>query len=120
MYDTVLLYCVLSAKLVCRLGLFWNISLNCPTDHLAHEVIPRHPTLKPHSRMLHHFRFILPLLPRDEDGLTPLHYYDSAIQLVRHASREPSEAEFLLGINAANSLKTMCVTHMSSPNDFRF
>ncbi|GJE86049.1 hypothetical protein PsYK624_021290 [Phanerochaete sordida] len=74
-------------------------------DELAHEVIPRHPTLRPHSRMLHHFRFILPLLPRDEDGLTPLHYYDSAIQLVRHASREPSEAEFVLGINAAQELK---------------
>ncbi|KIP12020.1 hypothetical protein PHLGIDRAFT_82623 [Phlebiopsis gigantea 11061_1 CR5-6] len=73
-------------------------------DHLAHAVIPRHPTLRPHTRMLHHFRFILPLLPRDEDGLTPLHFYDSAIQLVRHASREPSEAEFLLGLSAANGL----------------
>ncbi|EKM60984.1 uncharacterized protein PHACADRAFT_110950 [Phanerochaete carnosa HHB-10118-sp] len=74
-------------------------------DELAHEVIPRHPTLRPHSRMLHHFRFILPLLPRDEDDLTPLHYYDSAIQLVRHASREPSEAEFILGFAAVNELK---------------
>ena len=55
--------------------------------------------------MLHHFRFILPLLPRDDDGLTPLHYYDSVIQLVRHASRQPTEAEFLLGINAADEIR---------------
>lgn len=81
------------------------IPTNIVPDELAHEVIPRHPTLRPHSRMLHHFRFILPLLPRDEDGLTSLHYYDSAVQLVRHASREPSEAEYILGITAANDLK---------------
>lgn len=60
--------------------------------------------LRPHARMLHHFRFILPLLPRDDDGLTPLHYYDSAIQLVRHASREPTESEFILGMSAANGV----------------
>ena len=59
--------------------------------------------------MLHHFRFLLPLLPRDEDGLSPLHYYDSVIQLVRHASREPSEAEFLLGMSVADQIKRMCV-----------
>ncbi|KAF7791924.1 hypothetical protein EIP86_002950 [Pleurotus ostreatoroseus] len=55
--------------------------------------------------MLHHFRFLLPLLPRDEDGLSPLHYYDSVIQLARHASREPTEAEFRLGIEAASQIK---------------
>ncbi|KAJ3476673.1 hypothetical protein NLI96_g11004 [Meripilus lineatus] len=70
-------------------------------DKLAHDVIPRHPTLRPHDRVLHHFRFIQPLLPRDEDDLTPLHYYDSAIQLARHASREPTEAEFDIGMRAA-------------------
>ncbi|KAH9937620.1 uncharacterized protein B0H18DRAFT_971462 [Fomitopsis serialis] len=75
------------------------------TDALAHLIIPRHPALRPHARMLHHFRFILPLLPRDEDGLTPLHYYDSAIQLVRHASREPTEAEYVLGMDAAAEIK---------------
>ncbi|CCM00951.1 uncharacterized protein FIBRA_02998 [Fibroporia radiculosa] len=74
-------------------------------DELAHLVIPRHPALRPHARMLHHFRFILPLLTRDESGLTPLHYYDSAIQLARHASREPTEAEFAVGMDAANEIK---------------
>ncbi|KAH9835624.1 uncharacterized protein C8Q71DRAFT_88382 [Rhodofomes roseus] len=74
-------------------------------DALAHLIIPRHPVLRPHARMLHHFRFILPLLQRDEDGLTPLHYYDSAIQLARHASREPTEAECILGTDAASEIK---------------
>ncbi|PCH33575.1 hypothetical protein WOLCODRAFT_135200 [Wolfiporia cocos MD-104 SS10] len=74
-------------------------------DALAHLIIPRHPLLRPHARMLHHFRFILPLLPKDEDGLTPLHYYDSAIQLARHASREPTENEFIVGMSAAVEIK---------------
>ncbi|PSR72394.1 hypothetical protein PHLCEN_2v11737 [Hermanssonia centrifuga] len=55
--------------------------------------------------MLHHFRFLLPLLPQDEDGLSPLHYYDSVIQLVRHSSREPTEEEFSLGLASANEIK---------------
>lgn len=59
--------------------------------------------------MLHHFRFILPLLPRDDDGLSALHYYDSAVQLTRHASRECSEAEFLIGLSAADEIKKMYV-----------
>ncbi|KAF7310656.1 hypothetical protein HMN09_00608400 [Mycena chlorophos] len=46
-------------------------------DILAHMVIPAHPTVKPHVRMLHHFRYLLPLLST-EDELTALHYYDSA------------------------------------------
>ena len=76
-------------------------------DAKAHLVIPSHPPLKPHARMLHHFRFILPLLPKDEDGLTPLHYYDSAIQLARTSNREPTEGEFLIGLQAANEIKRM-------------
>ncbi|KAI0932292.1 hypothetical protein AcW2_000964 [Taiwanofungus camphoratus] len=74
-------------------------------DALVHLIIPRHPLLRPHARMLHHFRFILPLLPRGEDGLSPLHYYDSAIQLARHASREPTEREFNIGMDAAAEIK---------------
>lgn len=54
--------------------------------------------------MLHHFRFILPLFAKDEEGFTPLHYYDSAIQLVRHSSREPAEAEFIIGMKAAEEI----------------
>ncbi|OSD03507.1 hypothetical protein PYCCODRAFT_1434405 [Trametes coccinea BRFM310] len=76
-------------------------------DKLAHLVIPRHPPLRPHARMLHHFRFILPLLSRDELGLTPLHYYDSAIQLVRHASREPTEQEYAAGMRAAKEIEAI-------------
>ncbi|EED77119.1 predicted protein, partial [Postia placenta Mad-698-R] len=57
--------------------------------------------------MLHHFRFILPLLPKDVDGLTPLHTYDAAIQLVRCASREPTEAEFEAGMTAYVEIKRM-------------
>ena len=54
--------------------------------------------------MLHHFRFILPLLPVDEDGLTPLHYYDSAIQLARYSNAELSEHEFEMGMKPANEI----------------
>ncbi|CAL1695991.1 unnamed protein product [Somion occarium] len=67
-------------------------------DELAHLVIPSHPLLRPHSRMLHHFRWLSPLLEKDEDGITPLHYYDSVIQLARHASREPTEEEFIVDV----------------------
>ncbi|KAL4068218.1 hypothetical protein V8B97DRAFT_871146 [Scleroderma yunnanense] len=74
-------------------------------DAKAHLVIPSHPPLKPHARMLHHFRFILPLLPKNEEGLTPLHFYDSAVQLARISNREPTEREFLIGLQAANEIK---------------
>ncbi|KAH7883754.1 hypothetical protein F5I97DRAFT_1895309 [Phlebopus sp. FC_14] len=74
-------------------------------DARAHLIIPSHPPLKPHARMLHHFRFILPLLPKDEDGLTDLHYYDSAVQLARTSHREPKENEFLIGLQAANEIR---------------
>ncbi|KAK1223792.1 hypothetical protein PQX77_013316 [Marasmius sp. AFHP31] len=76
-------------------------------DALVHLVIPTHPTRKPHDRMLHHFRFILPLLrtDTDDDGLTPLHYYDSAIQLARNSYREPTEKEFELGMEMVDVIK---------------
>jgi len=74
-------------------------------DELAHQVIPRHPELRPHARVLHHFRFILPLLSKDEDGLTPLHYYDSGIQLVRNSSVDPTEAEYARCMAAAHEIK---------------
>lgn len=76
-------------------------------DKLAHQVIPRHPELRPHARMLHHFRFILPLLPKDEDGLTPLHYYDSGIQLARNSGEEPTEVEYIRCMAAAREIKGM-------------
>ncbi|KAF9240954.1 hypothetical protein BU15DRAFT_87512 [Melanogaster broomeanus] len=74
-------------------------------DARAHLIIPNLPPLKPHSRMIHHFRYILPLLPKDDDGLTHLHYYDSAIQLARTSVREPNEDEFLLGLKAADEIR---------------
>jgi len=73
-------------------------------DELAHIVIPTHPTFKPHARMLHHFRFILPLLPSDEDRLTPLHYFDAAVQIVRTSSRELTQREYELGKSAAEEI----------------
>lgn len=57
--------------------------------------------------MIHHFRFILPLLPKDDEGLTSLHYYDSAIQLARTLTREPTEDEFTLGWRAADEIRRM-------------
>jgi len=55
--------------------------------------------------MIHHFRYILPLFPKDDEGLTHLHYYDSAIQLARTSDREPNEEEFLLGLQAADEIR---------------
>jgi hypothetical protein len=80
------------------------------SDARARLVIPSHPSLKPHARMLHHFRFLLPLLPKDEEGLSELHYYDSAIQLVRTVDREPTEEEYQRGMDAAASILQMCVS----------
>ena len=70
-------------------------------DALARVVIPALPPLRPHTRMLHHFRFLLPLLtnPREpsirvgpdgaveygevgeEELVTALHWYDAAVQV---------------------------------------
>jgi hypothetical protein len=58
--------------------------------------------------MMHHFRFITPLLSVDEDELTPLHYYDSAIQLARNSRSEPTEEEFEIGILVAEEIKQRC------------
>ncbi|KZT21642.1 hypothetical protein NEOLEDRAFT_1120771 [Neolentinus lepideus HHB14362 ss-1] len=74
-------------------------------DTLAHLVLPRHPPLRPHDRMLHHFRFVIPLLPKDDDGLTPMHYYDSVIQLARNSCKEPTEGEYEMGWKAAGEIK---------------
>jgi len=89
-------------------------------DDLAHKVIPSHPTLKPHARMLHHFRFILPLLPRDKDGLTPLHYYDSVIQIAQNASSPLTEQEFELGIAATRDIMQnliLCLAEDGTPDN---
>jgi len=74
-------------------------------DNLAQIIIPTHPPARPHARMLHRFRFILPLLPGDEDGLTPLHYYDAAVQVARNGDRELTEQEYEIGIRAAREIE---------------
>jgi len=74
-------------------------------DAQTRLLIPSLPPLRPHDRMSRHYRFIAPLLPTDDNGLSPLHYYDSAIQLARQAGREPTEREFEVGIAAANEIK---------------
>jgi hypothetical protein len=57
--------------------------------------------------MSHHYRFIAPLLPTDENGRSPLYYYDSAVQLARQVDREPTEEEFEVGMAAAQEIKRM-------------
>jgi len=49
----------------------------------------------------------------DDEGRSPLHYYDSAIQLARQADREPTEGEFEVGITAADEVKRMYVPNIS-------
>jgi hypothetical protein len=74
------------------------------SDDIARQVIPSLPHLKNNVRIIRHFRYLLPLLPVDEDGLSPLHYYDSAIQLARTSSREPTEQEYLVGDAAVKQI----------------
>jgi hypothetical protein len=83
-------------------------------DAQARLLIPSLPPLRPNDRMSHHFRFIAPLIPMDDEGRSPLHYYDSAIQLARQADREPTEGEFEVGIAAADKIKRMYVPNISS------
>ncbi|KAJ6574817.1 hypothetical protein B0H19DRAFT_935362 [Mycena capillaripes] len=97
-----------------RRALLDTISEIGDADTLAHMVMPAHPTLKPHARMLHHFRFILPLLNTEDEEFTPLHYYDSAIQLARNAAEEPTEEEFLLGMQAAAEIRKRCTSIAST------
>lgn len=37
--------------------------------------------------------------------MTPLHYFDSAIQLARNSARELTEEEFEIGMNAATQIE---------------
>ncbi|KAH8835337.1 hypothetical protein DL96DRAFT_1809216 [Flagelloscypha sp. PMI_526] len=74
-------------------------------DRLAHEVLPSQQPLKPNLRMLHQFRFLLPLLPQNDDRFSALHIYDSAIEIARYSASEPSEEEFIQGFEAFNEIK---------------
>ncbi|KAI0001979.1 hypothetical protein BJV77DRAFT_938483 [Russula vinacea] len=74
-------------------------------DAQARLLIPSLPPLRRNDRISHHYRFIAPLMPTDDEGRSPLHYYDSAIQLARQADREPTEREFEVGIAAADEIK---------------
>ncbi len=56
----------------------------------------------------------MPLLPKDQDGLTPLHYYDSAVQVARNYTsgkegKEMTEQEFEVGMNAAEGIEKWSV-----------
>jgi hypothetical protein len=62
--------------------------------------------------MLYHFRFILPLLNGEDEEYTPLHYYDSAIQLARNAAQEPTEDEFVMGMQAAEEIMKRCARQL--------
>jgi hypothetical protein len=67
----------------------------------------------PHDRVVHHLRTIISLFPRDELGLTVVHYYDSAIQLARFATTDISEDEFRMGMDAADAIVKLYVNKMS-------
>ena len=96
---------------ITEIGPFRNhlVGITFKTDNLVHSIIPSHLPSKLHTRMLHHFWFILPLLLEDEDGLTPLHYDDSAVQIARNGNTELSEYEFTAGIQAARDIEQWSV-----------
>lgn len=76
----------------------------------------------PQARMIHHLRTIVGLFNRDEYGLTAVHYYDSAIQLARYSSIEPTADEFKMGMDAADAIKQLYVpfdTLDSAADSFR-
>ena len=85
---------------------------NSILDAQARLLIPSLPPLRPNDRISHHYRFIAPLMPKDDEGRSPLHYYDSAVQLARQAEREPTEREFEVGITAADEIKKMYVRNI--------
>jgi hypothetical protein len=93
---------------LCRCTFLFGLFLSIP-DAQARLLIPNLPALRPNDRMLHHYRYIAPLLPTDDEGRSPLHYYDSAIQLARQADREPTEREFEVGVGAADEITKMYV-----------
>jgi hypothetical protein len=83
----------------------FHAGIECHTlDSLTRLVIQHQPPLMPHVRMLHHFRTIVALFPRDEYGLTVVHYYDSAIQLARFSTSELTDDEFRMGMDAAAAI----------------
>jgi hypothetical protein len=61
----------------------------------------------PHTRMLHHLRTIVALFPRDQYGLTVVHYYDSAIQIARLSDAEPTPEEFRMGMEAVAAMRRL-------------
>jgi hypothetical protein len=61
----------------------------------------------PHDRIVHHLRTVISLFPRDELGLTVVHYYDSAIQLARFAVADISQDEYTMGMDAAIAIKKL-------------
>ena len=78
-------------------------------DSVARMLIPSLPPLRPNVRMLYHFRFIAPLIPKDENGVSALTIYDSAIQMARYSEREPTECEFEAARDAAVEIEQMHV-----------
>ncbi|KAF8516359.1 hypothetical protein JB92DRAFT_2910784 [Gautieria morchelliformis] len=71
-------------------------------DAHARFVVPRLPTLRPHVRMMQHLRPLAALFT--PDGLSWLRTYDSIVQLARYSSREVTETEFELGMQAYQEL----------------
>lgn len=65
--------------------------------------------------MLHQFRFLVPLLPQSELQLSPLHFYDSIIEIARYSASEPSEAEFLQGMDSFSRIRHWCVFSLFLP-----
>ena len=104
-------YC--SVLVECLSFLFFSFFFFLFLDAQARLLIPSLPPLRLNDRISHHYRFIAPLMPTDDEGRSPLHYYDSAIQLARQADREPTEREFEVGIAAADEIKKMYVHDIS-------
>ncbi|EJD55663.1 hypothetical protein AURDEDRAFT_109907 [Auricularia subglabra TFB-10046 SS5] len=76
-------------------------------DEAARAIVPRLLPIRPHTRVLHHLRALTPLIPVDESGSSCLRRYDSVIEFARHARREPTEEEFVRGLQAASDLVTI-------------
>lgn len=57
--------------------------------------------------MLDHFAPLIPLISDSEGHEGSLQIYDAAIHQARYSTKEPTESEFIMGMQAAGQLTQM-------------
>jgi len=73
-------------------------------DKGARLLVPSLPPLRPHKTMLQHLHALLPLIPIDGRGTTPLHVYSEYVERARYSDRELTEADYEMAMSSQNYL----------------